>query len=135
MAMIFVNLPVRDVQASRAFFGALGFGFNDQFSDEQTACLVIDDGHSYAMLLEEPRFRGFINGEIADPESTEVLLALSADSREAVDDMLAKALEAGATEWKPTEDQGFMYGASFRDVDGHVWELVWMDPAAVAGES
>ena len=131
MRMIFVNLPVRDVSASRAFFASLGFGFNEQFSDDTTACLVVEE-NICAMLLEHSRFADFVNGEIADAfRTTEVLLALSADSRQEVDDLLAKALDAGAKPWKPVMDMGPMYGASFQDLDGHVWELVHMDLSQV----
>jgi predicted lactoylglutathione lyase len=131
--MIFVNLPVKDLEASKRFFGALGFGFNPQFTDENAACMIVEE-NIYVMLLTEPRFRDFINGEISDAENTtEVLTALSADSRAQVDDLLAKALAAGAKPWKPVIDFGSMYGCSFQDPDGHVWEVMWMDPAAVQG--
>ena len=130
MRMIFVNLPIKSAAASRAFFSALGFGFNEQFSDAQGLCMVVSES-IFVMLLEEAKFKGFINGEIADAATTEVLTCLSCESREEVDDLLAKAKAAGATEWKPNSDMGFMYHGSFRDLDGHVWELMWMDPAAV----
>jgi hypothetical protein len=132
MRMIFVNLPVKSVEASRRFFGALGFTFNAQFSDATTAAMVIEE-NIVAMLLEEDRFRGFITGEIADTSrGKEVLVALSCASRAEVEDTQAKALAAGARPWMPAQDHdGFMYGTSFQDLDGHVWELVWMDPAAV----
>jgi predicted lactoylglutathione lyase len=127
--MIFVNLPVKDLAASRAFFGELGFSFNPDFTDETAACMVIDD-NIYAMLLTEPRFRDFINGEIADPACTEVLSCLSADSREEIDETVAKALAAGGKPWKPVMDMGSMYAHSFQDLDGHVWELMYMEQAA-----
>lgn len=131
MRMIFVNLPVKDLEASRAFFGALGFSFNPNFSDADAACMVVAD-NIFVMLLTEPRFRDFITGAISDAHAaTEVLTCLSAGSRAEIDDLLAKALAAGAKPWKPAQDHGFMYGASFQDLDGHVWELMWMDPAAV----
>lgn len=132
MRMIFVNLPVKSVEASRRFFGALGFTFNAQFSDASTASMVIEE-NIVAMLLEEDRFRGFITGEISDTaRGKEVLIALSCASRAEVEDLQAKALAAGAQPWMPPQEHGdFMYGASFQDLDGHVWELVWMDPAAV----
>ncbi|OOG74068.1 glyoxalase [Sinorhizobium sp. A49] len=130
MRMIFVNLPVKDLKASRAFFGALGFTFNEQFSDDTAACTVISD-NIFVMLLTEPKFRGFITGEISDAsKGTEVITALSASSRTECDDMLAKALAAGAKPWKPAIDYGFMYGISFQDFDGHVWEFMWMDMEA-----
>jgi uncharacterized protein len=133
MTHIFVNLPVADVQRSRAFFGALGLGCNEQFSDDTTACVVIDD-NIFAMLLQEAKFRTFINGEIAPADTTEVLVALSAERREDVDRLCDAALGAGAGAWKPANDMGFMYGRSFRDLDGHVWEVVWMDPEVASGE-
>lgn len=127
--MIFVNLPVKDLEASKAFFAGLGLGldFNPDFSDDSTACMVIDE-NIFAMLMTESRFAGFINGEVADAtQTTEVLVALSANSREEVDATIAKALASGGSEWKPTIDEGPMYGGSFQDPDGHVWELVHMD--------
>jgi predicted lactoylglutathione lyase len=132
---IFVNLPVADLGASRAFFGALGFTFNEQFSDGSTACLVIEQ-NIFAMLMTPERFDDFVTGEVADPrKTTEVLLALSADSRDEVDRLKAAALAHGGAEWKPDQDHGFMYGCSFTDPDGHVWEAVWMDPAVASGEA
>ncbi|MBT9291957.1 VOC family protein [Prosthecodimorpha staleyi] len=132
MRMIFVNLPVKDLNASKAFFQALGFTFNPQFTNDEAACMVIAENHVYAMLLTEPRFRDFITGEIADAERVkEVLNALSCASREEVTDLKARALAAGGREWKPDMDHGFMVGASFQDLDGHVWELIWMDPAHI----
>jgi len=128
--MIFVNLPVKDLEASMRFFGALGFTFNPNFTDETAACMVIEE-NIFAMLLTEAKFRDFITGEISDAtKATEVLTCLSCDSRAQVDDTLSKALAAGGKPWKPVMDYGFMYGASFQDPDGHVWELMWMDPAA-----
>lgn len=130
MRMIFVNLPVKDLKASRSFFAALGYTFNEQFSDDTAACTVISD-NIFVMLLTEPKFRGFITGEIADTsKGTEVITALSASSRAECDDVLAKALAAGGKPWKPAIDYGFMYGISFQDLDGHVWEYMWMDMAA-----
>jgi uncharacterized protein len=133
MRMIFVNLPVADVAVSRSFFTALGFTINEQFSDDSTVSVVIEENIT-AMCMTAERFAGFVEGEVADAQkTTEVLLALSADSREDVDRMRATALAHGGSEWKPNQDHGFMYGASFADPDGHVWEVVWMDPAAIAG--
>ena len=131
MRMIFVNLPVKDVEASKAFFAALGFGHNPQFSDETAACIVIDE-NIFAMVMSHEKFSDFITGEISDAhKATEVLTCLSANSRKEVDDLLAKALAAGAKPWKPIMDMGPMYGASFQDPDGHVWELMYMDMAAM----
>ena len=132
MRMIFVNLPVKSVAASRAFFGALGFSFNEQFCSENTACMVIEE-NIFAMLMEHDRFKDFITGDIADAhKATEVLTCLSASSRAEVDSLLSKALAAGAKPWKPNTDMGPMYGCSFQDLDGHVWELMYMDQAAMA---
>ncbi|HTI66925.1 MAG TPA: VOC family protein [Caulobacteraceae bacterium] len=131
MRMIFVNLPVKDIGRTKAFFTALGFGFNPQFSSEDTLCMYVEE-NIYVMLLTEGRFRDFVTGAIADPaKGPEVLTCLSCDSRAEVDALLAKAFAAGAKAWKPVMDMGPMYGASFQDLDGHVWELVHMDPAAV----
>src|SRR4051794_1764710 len=115
MRMIFVNMPVKDIGRTRAFFTALGFGFNPQFSSEDTLCMKVEE-NIYVMLLAEPRFRDFITGDIADPaKGPEVLTCLSCDSRGQVDTLLAKAMAAGAGAWKPVMDMGFMYGASFQD--------------------
>ncbi|MEV6582353.1 VOC family protein [Streptomyces sp. NPDC051582] len=131
--MIFVNLPVKDIEAAKAFWVELGYSFNPQFSDDKTGCLVISDT-IFAMLMTEARFGDFATKEVADAtKTTEVMLALSADSREQVDEVLGAALAAGATEPRPAQDLGFMYGRAFEDLDGHVWEYVWMDPAAVQG--
>ncbi|MFG2404161.1 VOC family protein [Streptomyces brevispora] len=132
--MIFVNLPVKDLETTKGFFGKLGFSFNPQFSDENTACLVISDT-IFAMLITEPRFKDFTKKEIADAsKSTEVLLALSAESREKVDELADAALAAGGSPANETQDLGFMYGRSFQDPDNHIWEVVWMDPSAVEGQ-
>ncbi|MCX4629987.1 VOC family protein [Streptomyces sp. NBC_01443] len=131
--MIFVNLPVKDIDAAKAFWGKLGYSFNPQFSDESTGCLVISDT-IFAMLMTEARFKDFATKEVADAtKSTEVMVALSADSREKVDEVVDAALAAGGTEPRPAQDLGFMYGRAFEDLEGHVWEYVWMDPAAVQG--
>ncbi|MHC2003211.1 VOC family protein [Methylobacterium sp. CM6241] len=135
MRMIFVNLPVKDLEASKTFFDALGFTFNPAFTDENAACMVVSDS-IFVMLLTEARFRDFITGDICDAsKATEVLTCLSCESRQEVDDTLAKALVAGAKPWKPNMDYGFMYGCSFQDPDGHVWELMHMDPAAIPPQS
>ena len=126
MRMIFVNLSVKDLEASKRFFGELGFEFDPQFTDDDAACMVIDQ-NIYAMLLTEERFRDFIDGEIADPDTTEVLVALSADSRQEVDSLVEKALSAGGQQWKETMEHGPMYERSFRDPDGHVWEVMYME--------
>ncbi len=129
---VFINLPVKDLAASMDFFGRLGFSFNDQFTDENAACLVISDT-LFVMLLTEDFFQTFTKKEIVDAtKMTEVLTALSVESREAVDVFLDKALEAGAEEAREVQDQGFMYSRSFEDPDGHIWEVFFMDEVAVA---
>lgn len=133
MRMMFVNLPVKDLTVSRAFFGTLGFGFDPNFSNDEAACMIVAE-NIFVMLMVEGRFRDFITGPISDANTaTEVLTCVSAESREAVDTMLAQALAAGGRPWKPVMDHGFMYACSFRDPDGHVWEAVHMDPAASDG--
>jgi uncharacterized protein len=127
---IFVNLPIRDMKRSRAFFESLGFSFNPGFTNEQGACMVIGE-HSFVMLLVEPFFQTFTKKRVADArESTEVLVCLSCESRDEVDTLVKKALAAGAKAPNAPQDHGFMYGHGFEDLDGHVWELMWMDPNA-----
>jgi predicted lactoylglutathione lyase len=132
--MIFVNLPVRDLPRSIAFFTALGFTFNPQFTDDTGTCMVIDEG-IHAMLLTHAKFATFTpKTAICDAtKSTEVLVCLSRASRAAVDDCVRKAVAAGGTTFRDPQDHGSMYGHAFQDPDGHVWELVWMDPSAVQG--
>ncbi|MEV4609998.1 VOC family protein [Neorhizobium sp. LMR1-1-1.1] len=127
MRMIFVNLPVADLQASTAFYTALGFNKNPDFSDDTASCMVVSE-QIYVMLLTHDKFRMFINGDISDARKTkEVLNCLSASSRDEVDGFKAKALAAGGGEWKPNMEMGPMYGCSFQDLDGHVWEVMYMD--------
>ncbi|RAI43849.1 VOC family protein [Rhodoplanes roseus] len=129
--MIFVNLPVADLPRSRRFFETLGYTFNTQFSDDTGACLVISETIC-AMLLTHEKFRQFTSKAIADARTTtEVLTCLSAESRGAVDTLVDTAVKAGATEPRPPLDYGFMYGRAFDDLDGHTWEIMWMDPAHV----
>lgn len=133
--MIFVNLPVKDLETSKGFFGKLGFTTNPTFSDDKTACLVISDT-IFAMLMTEKRFKEFTKKDVADASTTtEVILALSAESREEVDSLADAALASGGSPAGETQDMGFMYGRSFQDPDGHIWEVVWMDEAAAQGES
>lgn len=128
---LFVNLPVENLDRTVAFFGALGFDFNPQFTDENATCMVISE-HIQVMLLVEPFFAGFTKKPIADARAaTEVLLALSCESREEVDAMVAKAIAAGAATPMPVKDMGFMYQHGFEDLDGHQWEVFWMDPSAM----
>ncbi len=132
--MIFVNLPVNDLEVTKSFWSKLGFSFNPQFSDETTACLVFSDT-IYAMLITQPRFKEFTKKDIADAAtSTEVILCLSADSREKVDEMADAALAAGGSPANEAQDHGFMYGRSFQDPDHHLWEIMWMDVEAATAE-
>lgn len=131
---IFVNLPVKDLQRSIEFFTQLGFSFNPQFTDENAACMVISE-HIYAMLLIEARFSDFTKKPIADAtQTTEVLLGLDAESREAVDETVRKAVAAGGTIYAEPQDHGWMYGHSFADLDGHQWEMLYMDESALPPE-
>lgn len=129
--MIFVNLPIRDLDASRAFFTSLGYTFNEAFSDENALCLILGD-NLYAMLLKREFFQTFTPREVADARATtEVLVALSVGARDDVDRLITRAVEAGGTEVREPQDLGFMYGRSYADPDGHIWEIIWTDPAAV----
>jgi uncharacterized protein len=128
---IFVNLPIKNMERSQAFFKSLGFTFNPQFTNEQGACMVVSDD-IFVMLLVEPFFQTFTKKPIADATKvTEVLMCLSAESRAEVDALVKKALAAGGTSPNPPQDHGFMYGHGFTDLDGHVWELAYMDMTAV----
>lgn len=124
---IFVNLPVKDLNRSKAFFTALGYTFNPQFTDDNAACMIISDNSIYVMLLVEDFFKTFTNKQIADAhEVTEVLTCLSCESREEVDSLVAKALDAGGKAPRAPQDHGFMYAHGFEDLDGHIWELAYM---------
>lgn len=125
---IFVNLPVKDVAATRAFFSKLGFGFNEQFSDDNAVCMIVSDS-AFVMLLAEPFYKTFTTRPLWKAEAgNEALIALSCPSREAVDAMVHAAIEAGGSHAMDANDHGFMYGWSFYDINGHHWEVVWMDP-------
>ncbi|HJV83809.1 VOC family protein [Noviherbaspirillum sp.] len=127
---IYVNLPVKNLDSAKAFFTNLGFGFNAQFTNEQGACMIVSD-NIYVMLLAESFFQTFTHKPIADASKlTEVLVCLSCDSREEVDQLVAKALAAGGKAPRAPQDHGFMYGHGFEDLDGHIWELVHMDTSA-----
>lgn len=129
--LIFVNLPVQDLLRSMEFFKTLGYSFNAQFCDDTAACLVISET-IYAMLLTEPKFQSFTPKNLVDAtKSTEGLIALSCENREQVDVQIAKAFAACGTTFNDPQDHGFMYSHSSQDLDGHIWELFWMDQAAV----
>ncbi|MFD0586585.1 VOC family protein [Paenibacillus sp. GCM10027627] len=130
---IFVNLPVKDLEASKKLFTTIGFEFNAQFTDDKAACLVIGD-NIFAMLLKEEYFKTFTKKAIADTSSTtEVLIAISAESREEVDGIVSRAVSAGGKLISDPVDHGFMYQHSFEDLDGHTWEIAYMDPSFVQG--
>ncbi|MCC8393637.1 VOC family protein [Paraburkholderia sp. MMS20-SJTR3] len=127
---IYVNLPVDNVERSKAFFTALGFGIEPRFSNEHAVSLIVGD-NIYAMLLEKPMFQSFTPKPVANAkESTEVLVCLSCESRAEVDALVAKALAAGGRAPREPQDHGFMYGHGFEDLDGHIWELAYMEPNA-----
>ena len=128
---IFVNLPVKNLDKTKAFFAALGYTFNEQFTDANAACMVVQKDSIHVMLLVEEFFKTFTTKSIADTaKSTEVLLCLSCESRAEVDELVAKAKAAGGTTPTEPKDYGFMYGHGFQDLDDHLWELVYMDPNA-----
>lgn len=128
---IFVNLPVKDLGRSTDFFTAIGFSFNPQFSDDNAGCLVISDD-IYAMLLVEPFFKSFTKKEIVDAtKGTEAIMGLGVESRERVDEIVDKALASGGSPANDSNDEGFMYGRSFQDPDGHLWEILYMDMSAM----
>src|SRR5215510_7590599 len=125
---IFVNLPVKDLDRSKAFFAKLGYSFNPKFTDATAAFMVITED-IYAMLLTEPKFKEFTSQPIANAkEATEVLVCLSQESKAKVNEIVDAAVRAGAVEARPAMDHGFMFGRSFHDLDGHIWEIIWMDP-------
>jgi uncharacterized protein len=128
---IFVNLPVKDLNKTVDFFTNVGFTFNPQFTDENATCMVIND-HIYAMLLVEEYFKTFIKKEVVDTtKSTEVIVALSVNSKEEVNEIVDKALAAGGKPTNEPQDHGFMYTRSFTDIDGHLWEVFFMDESAI----
>jgi predicted lactoylglutathione lyase len=128
--LTFVNLPVKDLGASQAFFRSLGFDFDPKFTDGTAACMIVSE-QAFVMLLTEERFADFTSKPIAEAATTEVIMGVSADSREAVDELADAAMAAGATTANDPMDHGFMYGRSFHDPDGHLWEVMWMSPEAV----
>jgi uncharacterized protein len=129
--LLFLNLPVADLAASRAFFAALGFDFNEKFCDEGAACMVVSD-QAYVMLLQRDRFADFVTKPVADAgKETALTACVSAAGRAEVDSLAAAATAAGAGAAKEPQDYGFMYQRSFHDLDGHLWEIAWMDPVAV----
>ncbi|MFE7172629.1 VOC family protein [Streptomyces sp. NPDC057616] len=131
--MLFVNMPVTDLERSKAFFAKLGFGFNPLFTDETAACMPVGE-HAFVMLLTREKFAEFSKLPLADPTThAPTLYSFSVGSRDEVDAVGAAALAAGGTEADGAEDYGFMYSRSFFDLDGHGWQVMWMDPAAEQG--
>ena len=131
MRMAFLNLPVADKEVSKTFFAALGFQHNPQFEDDTTACIVIEE-NIFVLVHEPEKWKQFLHSEPAPQGTNEFMVALSASSREECDQLKAGALAHGGAEYGPTQDHGWMYGTSFRDPDGHVWEASWMDVEAAA---
>ena len=131
ISKIFVNLPVKDLDKSMAFFKAIGFSFNPQFTDKTAACMVMSED-IYAMLLTHDKVKQFTGKQIADAhKTTEVLTALAVESKAKVNELVDKAIKAGSKEPRQPQDYGFMFGRSFEDPDGHIWEMFWMDPSHV----
>lgn len=131
---IFVNLPVKDLKRSVDFFTKVGFTFNPQFTNDNATSMIIGE-NIFAMLLVEDYFRTFTNKPLADAKnSTEVINAFSVDSRQEVDDIITKAIEAGGKQYKDNQDYGWMYGRNFEDLDGHQWEFFYMDESAMPKE-
>ena len=129
--MIFVNLPVQDLTKSVEFFVELGFEFKSEFTDENASCMVVGD-QAFVMLLVRPLFATFTTKDVADRTTTEAIVSVSAQSRAEVDTLVDKALALGAGASREPSDEGFMYGRGFYDLDGHAWEVMWMDPDAAA---
>ena len=131
--MIFVNLPVTDLARSQAFYEAVGAVNNPAFTDDTAACMVVEEGSIHVMLLTHEKWATFTSKTIPDAHTTaQVLLCVSADSRDEVDGQVDKAVKAGGkADPTPTQDFGFMYGRSYEDPDGHIWEVMWMDPTAI----
>ena len=128
---VIFNLAVKDLEKSKAFFSTLGFSFNPRFSGDGHAFMNVVDGSIHAMLMTEPFFRSFIDKPLAQAkEANEVIICLSCESRDEVDSLIAKAVAAGGRTPHPPEDHGFMYDQGFEDIDGHLWNLVWMAPQA-----
>jgi predicted lactoylglutathione lyase len=131
---IYVNLPVKDLNKTVEFFTKLGFTFNPQFTDENATCMIIDS-NIFVMLLVEKYFGTFTKKAISDTtKDTEVIIALSTESREKVDEMLSNVLKAGGSEPREPQDHGWMYGRSFQDINGHLWEVIYMDEKALKKE-
>jgi predicted lactoylglutathione lyase len=125
---IFVNLPIKDLERTRAFWTKLGFSFNEQFSDDKALCMVLNEGTIYSMLITHEFFSTFTDRPIANNSQTQVLIAIEVESRKSVDEIVTLALENGGTRYRDPEDHGWMYYDSFADIDGHQWEVIFSDP-------
>jgi uncharacterized protein len=125
---VYINLPVEDLERSRSFWTKLGFSFNENFSDDKALCLLLNEGSICAMLLKKDFFSTFTNRHIADPSTTQVLIAIEVESRRKVDEIVKTALEYGANRYREAADHGWMYYDSFADLDGHQWEVLYSDP-------
>ncbi len=126
---IYVNLPVKDLAQTKAFWTKLGFSFNAQFSDDKALCLILNDGLIYSMLITHEFFSTFTNRTIADGSSTQVLMAIEVDSKATVDEIVQQALANGGSRYRESADHGWMYYDSFADPDGHQWEVLYTDPS------
>lgn len=131
---IYVNLPVKDVQKTRAFWTALGFSINEQFSDDKAVCVVMKEDHIYTMFLKEEFFQTFTNRPFAKGDTTQVLLAIGVDSREEVDQMVKTAIENGGSKYSEPMDHGWMYQNAFADLNGHQWEVMYADASQIPSE-
>lgn len=131
---IYVNLPVKDVQKTRAFWMTLGFPINEQFSDDKAVCVVMKEDHIYTMFLKEDFFQTFTNRPYAKGDTTQVLLAIGVDSREEVDRIINTALENGGSKYSESMDHGWMYQSAFADIDGHQWEVMHADMSKLPTE-
>lgn len=127
---IFVNLPVENLKRSVEFFSGLGFNFNEQFTDEQSTCMLVGE-NIYVMLVEHSKFKGFVKKPIASKDVIEAILSLSCESPEAVKELAEKAFALGGKQVNEMEDHGFMFSWGFEDLDGHLWDLFWMNPEHV----
>ncbi|WP_347216089.1 VOC family protein [Chryseobacterium sp.] len=131
---IYVNLPVKDVQKTRAFWTTLGFSINEQFSDEKAVCVVMKEDHIYTMFLKEEFFQTFTNRPFAKGDTTQVLLAIGVESREEVDHMVRTAIENGGSKYSEPMDHGWMYQSAFADLNGHQWEVMYADASQIPSE-
>ncbi len=129
---IYVNLPIEDLGKTRAFWATLGFTFNEQFSDDKAICMVLNEGSIYSMLITHEYFKTFTNRPVSDRKSTQVLIAIEVESKDAVDKMIKLALENGGSRYRDPVDYGWMYYDSVADIDGHQWEVMYADESQLA---